>query len=152
MSKWKWLKTVALATCIGSALTITAMAQTATKPLTIVVFTKNVTNPFWKSARVGADKAGKDLNVIIEHAAPTKPDRRSGGGSGRASFCKSARLTLSSALRMLELILCQALPTRQNSSRSQQLFFELHSVIATGPSSASMISAAVMSSAGRASA
>jgi ribose transport system substrate-binding protein len=74
MSKWKWLKTVALATCIGSALTITAAAQTATKPLTIVVFTKNVTNPFWKSARVGADKAGKDLNVIIEHAAPTKPD------------------------------------------------------------------------------
>jgi ribose transport system substrate-binding protein len=40
----------------------------------IVVFTKNVTNPFWKSVRVGADKAGKDLGVDIEHAAPTKPD------------------------------------------------------------------------------
>jgi ribose transport system substrate-binding protein len=40
----------------------------------VVVFTKNVTNPFWKSVRVGADKAGKDLGVDIEHAAPTKPD------------------------------------------------------------------------------
>lgn len=41
---------------------------------TIVVFTKNVTNPFWKAVRVGADKAGKSLGADIEHAAPTKPD------------------------------------------------------------------------------
>jgi len=40
----------------------------------IVVFTKNVTNPFWKSVRVGADKAGRDLGADIEHAVPTKPD------------------------------------------------------------------------------
>jgi ribose transport system substrate-binding protein len=40
----------------------------------IVVFTKNVTNPFWKAVRVGADKAGKQLGADIEHAAPTKPD------------------------------------------------------------------------------
>jgi len=40
----------------------------------IVVFTKNVTNPFWKAVRVGADKAGKALGADIEHAAPTKPD------------------------------------------------------------------------------
>lgn len=40
----------------------------------VVVFTKNVTNPFWRSVRIGADKAGRDLGVDIEHAAPTKPD------------------------------------------------------------------------------
>ena len=40
----------------------------------IVVFTKNVTNPFWRSVRVGADKAGKAMGADIEHAAPTKPD------------------------------------------------------------------------------
>jgi ribose transport system substrate-binding protein len=48
-----------------------ASAQTRPK---IVVFTKNVTNPFWKAVRVGADKAGKELGADIEHAAPTKPD------------------------------------------------------------------------------
>ncbi len=46
----------------------------AQKKLTLVVFTKNVTNPFWKAVRVGADKAGKALGVEIVHAAPTKPD------------------------------------------------------------------------------
>ena len=48
-----------------------ALAQARPK---IVVFTKNVTNPFWKAVRVGADKAGKALGADIEHAAPTKPD------------------------------------------------------------------------------
>ena len=40
----------------------------------VVVFTKNVTNPFWKAVRVGADKAARTLGVEIEHAAPTRPD------------------------------------------------------------------------------
>jgi ribose transport system substrate-binding protein len=40
----------------------------------IVVFTKNVTNPFWRAVRIGADKAAKDLGAEVEHAAPTKPD------------------------------------------------------------------------------
>ncbi len=60
----------------GTALLLSVPGQVlaqANKP-TIVVFTKNVTNPFWKSVRVGADKAGRDLGVNIEHAAPTKPD------------------------------------------------------------------------------
>ena len=48
-----------------------ALAQSQSK---IVVFTKNVTNPFWKAVRVGADKAGKELGADVEHAAPTKPD------------------------------------------------------------------------------
>jgi len=67
---------------IGAALGIAALALAvgsarqadAQKKLKIVVFTKNVTNPFWKGVRVGADKAGMALGVEIEHAAPTKPD------------------------------------------------------------------------------
>lgn len=50
-----------------------ASAQ-AGKPATIAFFVKNVTNPFWKSCRVGAEKAGKALGVTIETVAPTKPD------------------------------------------------------------------------------
>lgn len=46
----------------------------AEKKPTIVVFTKNATNPFWKSVRVGADKAGRALGAAIEHAVPTRPD------------------------------------------------------------------------------
>lgn len=50
-----------------------ALAQGAKTP-TIAFFVKNVTNPFWKGCRIGADKAAKDLGVNIEHVAPTKPD------------------------------------------------------------------------------
>jgi len=63
------------AAALGSVfLAPAAMGQYGQKPLKLVVFTKNLTNPFWKAVRVGADKAGKDLGVSIEHAAPTKPD------------------------------------------------------------------------------
>jgi ribose transport system substrate-binding protein len=44
------------------------------KPPTIAFFVKNVTNPFWKACRIGAEKAGKALGVTIETVAPTKPD------------------------------------------------------------------------------
>jgi ribose transport system substrate-binding protein len=40
----------------------------------VVMFTKNVTNPFWKAVRTGGDKAARALGVDLEHAAPTKPD------------------------------------------------------------------------------
>lgn len=56
---------------LGVAAAGSAYSQVRPK---VVVFTKNVTNPFWKSVRVGADKAGKEFGVDIEHAAPTKPD------------------------------------------------------------------------------
>ncbi|HEV8144679.1 MAG TPA: hypothetical protein VGQ77_17605, partial [Methylomirabilota bacterium] len=36
----------------------------------VVMFTKNVTNPFWKAVRTGGDKAARALGVDIEHAAP----------------------------------------------------------------------------------
>lgn len=68
---WIGVVTVATALALAGAASRPAQAQKKHK---IVVFTKNVTNPFWKAVRVGADKAGKALGVEIEHAAPTKPD------------------------------------------------------------------------------
>jgi ribose transport system substrate-binding protein len=61
----------ALAWVLGAALGGPAEAQKKHK---LVVFTKNVTNPFWKAVRTGADKAARTHGVEIEHAAPTKPD------------------------------------------------------------------------------
>jgi ribose transport system substrate-binding protein len=49
-----------------------ALAQGG-KP-TVAFFVKNVTNPFWKGCRIGAEKAAKDLGVNLEVVAPTKPD------------------------------------------------------------------------------
>lgn len=40
----------------------------------IAVFTKNQTNPFFQSVRLGADSAAKQLNVKVTHYVPTKPD------------------------------------------------------------------------------
>lgn len=41
---------------------------------TVVFYLKNVTNPFWKSVREGAERAAKEFNLKLEIAAPTKPD------------------------------------------------------------------------------
>lgn len=41
---------------------------------TIAVFTKNQTNPFFQTVRVGADAAAKQLNAKVVHYIPTKPD------------------------------------------------------------------------------
>jgi ribose transport system substrate-binding protein len=42
---------------------------------TIVLFVKNVTNPFWKSVREGAERAAAEAgNITMTVAAPTKPD------------------------------------------------------------------------------
>ncbi len=46
----------------------------AQKKFQLVVFTKNVSNPYWNGVRVGADKAARALGVEIHNAAPTKPD------------------------------------------------------------------------------
>ena len=41
---------------------------------TVVLFLKNVTNPFWRSVRIGGEKAAAEFGVTLEIAAPTKPD------------------------------------------------------------------------------
>jgi ribose transport system substrate-binding protein len=52
----------------------TGAALAQKKPEKIAFFVKNVTNPFWKACRIGAEKAAKQLNVDLEVVAPTKPD------------------------------------------------------------------------------
>lgn len=68
------LNSLAAAAAIPAVGGLTLGSARAQKKHTIAVFTKNVTNPFWKAVRIGADKAGKELGVTIEHVAPTKPD------------------------------------------------------------------------------
>lgn len=66
----------------GSAAAVTALAgagplaqpSLAQGKQTFAFFVKNVTNPNWKYARIGAEKAAKELGVTLEHVAPTKPD------------------------------------------------------------------------------
>lgn len=41
---------------------------------TIAVFTKNQTNPYFQTVRVGADVAAKSLGAKVLHYIPTKPD------------------------------------------------------------------------------
>ena len=62
----------------GSASALGALSQSVYaqggKPVNIAFFVKNVTNPFWRGCRIGAEKAGKELGVNVETVAPTKPD------------------------------------------------------------------------------
>ncbi len=44
----------------------------AQKKFQLVLFTKNLSNPYWNGVRVGADKAGRALGAEIHHAGPTK--------------------------------------------------------------------------------
>jgi ribose transport system substrate-binding protein len=60
----------ALATLLAGATTGAASADGET----IAVFTKNQTNPYFQSVRVGADAAAKTLGARTQHYIPTKPD------------------------------------------------------------------------------
>jgi ribose transport system substrate-binding protein len=59
---------------LAAPLSGTISSEAAASEETVVLFVKNVTNPFWKSVRVGAEKAADEMGVTLEHAAPTKPD------------------------------------------------------------------------------
>jgi len=76
MDRRTFIKTSLAATTSVAALgTLPGLANAQTgKPATVAFFVKNVTNPFWKACRVGAEKAGKALGVTVETVAPTKPD------------------------------------------------------------------------------
>lgn len=76
MDRRKFLKVSLVTSASAAALGTTTqyvLAQ-AGKPPTIAFFVKNVTNPFWKGCRIGAEKAAKELGVNLEVVAPTKPD------------------------------------------------------------------------------
>ncbi|WID99861.1 sugar ABC transporter substrate-binding protein (plasmid) [Bosea vestrisii] len=64
-----YLKTLALS--LPAAMLATAALADGE---TIAVFTKNHTNPFFQTVRVGADAAAKALNAKTIHYIPTKPD------------------------------------------------------------------------------
>jgi ribose transport system substrate-binding protein len=58
-------------TCFGLlAVAGSAMAQ----DVSVAVLTKNLTNPFFQSVRVGAEKAAKAANAKVLNYVPTKPD------------------------------------------------------------------------------
>jgi ribose transport system substrate-binding protein len=63
---------------ICAALTLLASGALATGARadgeTIAVFTKNQTNPYFQTVRVGADVAAKSLGAKTLHYIPTKPD------------------------------------------------------------------------------
>src|SRR5215471_17798019 len=40
----------------------------------IAVFTKNQTNPFFQTVRLGADSAARQMNASVTHYIPTQPD------------------------------------------------------------------------------
>ena len=40
----------------------------------IAVFTKNQTNPFFQTVRLGANSAAKQMNATVTHYVPTQPD------------------------------------------------------------------------------
>ncbi len=62
--------------CASLALLLSGMLVTGARAdgETIAVFTKNQTNPFFQTVRVGADVAAKSLGAKTLHYIPTKPD------------------------------------------------------------------------------
>jgi ABC-type sugar transport system substrate-binding protein len=50
----------------------------ATGGESIAVFTKNQTNPYFQTVRLGAENAAKQMNVSVTQYIPTKPDDHSG--------------------------------------------------------------------------
>ena len=66
----KRIACLALPLLMAAALTTQARADGET----IAVFTKNQTNPYFQSVRVGSDVAAKSLNAKTLHYIPTKPD------------------------------------------------------------------------------
>jgi len=64
-----------LAAALPAALTTALMATGAlAADETIAVFTKNQTNPYFQTVRVGAEAAAKSLGAKVVHYVPTKPD------------------------------------------------------------------------------
>lgn len=67
------MKTTKLAILAVLASTVTAGSAFADNE-TIAVFTKNQTNPYFQTVRVGSDAAAKALGAKTLHYIPTKPD------------------------------------------------------------------------------
>ena len=66
------MKRVLLVSAIAMAVLGAAGARADGEKLT--VFTKNNTNPYFQSVRLGADSAAKQMRATVTHFVPTKPD------------------------------------------------------------------------------
>jgi ribose transport system substrate-binding protein len=67
------MKTIGIASVavgLGAALACAAPPQGDR----VAVFTKNQTNPFFQTVRLGADNAAKQMNATVVHYIPTQPD------------------------------------------------------------------------------
>src|SRR5918994_427323 len=67
------LKTLLAGTLLGLGLAAQPLPAAADGE-NVVLFLKNITNPYWRSVRIGGEKAAKQQNLKFEIAAPTKPD------------------------------------------------------------------------------
>lgn len=65
---------LALGSAVGLGVLPAGRPAQAQGKKTVAFFVKNVTNPFWKACRIGAEKAAKDFGVDLQVVAPTKPD------------------------------------------------------------------------------
>lgn len=66
----KGLRVVALAPILCVILSVVGYADNET----IAVFTKNQTNPYFQSVRLGAENAARQMRAMIIHYVPTKAD------------------------------------------------------------------------------
>jgi ribose transport system substrate-binding protein len=69
--KRTWLT---IATAATAALLAASCARKQPDGDRVAVFTKNQTNPFFQTVRLGADSAARQLNATVVHYIPTQPD------------------------------------------------------------------------------
>jgi ribose transport system substrate-binding protein len=55
-------------------LTVSSCARKPSSGDRIAVFTKNQTNPFFQTVRLGAESAARQMNATVTHYVPTQPD------------------------------------------------------------------------------
>jgi len=67
------MKTLLAGAIVASGLGMGA-APASAEGENVVLFLKNITNPYWRSVRIGGEKAAKEHGLDLEIAAPTKPD------------------------------------------------------------------------------
>src|SRR6476661_3133646 len=71
MTRMKLLAVVPVAVLCATAMSSCARKAAGDR---IAVFTKNQTNPFFQTVRLGADSAAKQMNASVMHYIPTQPD------------------------------------------------------------------------------
>src|ERR1700716_1362624 len=65
---------VLLAAVTAASLALPAGKATAADDMTIAVFTKNLTNPYYEAFRIAADKVAAATGAKIQHYVPKQPD------------------------------------------------------------------------------